>query len=67
MVGKKCCVCDEWRSEKITVALIESGSGPGWDLYACLTPCAQQYAGRPYAPDWLKDDLRKRGLWPPTS
>jgi hypothetical protein len=65
MVGKPCCLCRAGGGEKVLVQCIESGSGPGWNLYACPTPCAQQYALRSYAPDWLPGELAKLGLWPP--
>lgn len=44
------------------VQIIECGSGIAPGLYACPAPCAQDFAKRPDAPDWLHDDLRERGL-----
>jgi hypothetical protein len=63
--GERRVLCELTQGEKVLVQVIESGSGPGWGLYACPSPCAQEYATRSYAPDWLQDDLRKLGLWPP--
>ncbi|WP_207794548.1 hypothetical protein [Streptomyces bathyalis] len=65
--GKSCIICQKRQGETILVQAIESGSGPGWGLYACPSPCAQEYAGRSYAPSWLQEDLRQLGLWPPTN
>jgi hypothetical protein len=62
--GRHCCLCEATEGEKILVQIIERGSGPGWSLYACPTPCAQEYASRTYAPEWLQKDLAKMGLWP---
>ncbi|MGW7516898.1 hypothetical protein ACWGJ2_15015 [Streptomyces sp. NPDC054796] len=62
----RCIICNTNRIDLMLVQIIEVGSGPGHGQYACPTPCAQQYATRTYAPDWLRDDLRKRGLWPPS-
>lgn len=64
---KSCVLCGEGSGETIQVQVIESMSGPGWGLYACPTPCAQQYATRSCAPEWLQEDLAKLGLWPPES
>ncbi len=63
----RCIVCGATRADVMLVQIIESGSGPGWGHYACPEPCAQQYAKRTYAPEWLQDDLRARGLWPCSS
>lgn len=59
-----CIVCDTFGPGRMLVKIVETMSGPGRGLYACAEPCAQQYARRRYAPDWLRDDLRKLGLWP---
>lgn len=47
----------------VLVQVIERGSVVAPGLYGCPELCAQQFAKRPDAPDWLHDDLRKRGLW----
>jgi hypothetical protein len=60
----RCGLCDDYSEGKMLVKIIETGSGPGAGIYACPTPCAQRWARRPFAPDWLVDDLRAMGLWP---
>ncbi|GGO58404.1 hypothetical protein GCM10012287_56490 [Streptomyces daqingensis] len=65
--SSQCVLCKEPSGNLILVDIIESGSGPGWGLYACPTPCAQEYAGRSYAPTWLAKELEKLELWPPES
>lgn len=62
-----CALCGAKATPMISVGYIESGTGPGWTLYACLGSCAQTYAARAFAPDWLRDNLRTRGLWPPAT
>lgn len=52
----ECCRCHEHAAERITVAVVDGGSGPGWSHHACL-PCARRMAGSPFAPEWLPDDL----------
>ena len=63
--SRQCVLCGEQQGDVMLVEIIESGSGPGWGLYACSVPCAQEYAGRSYAPPWLSKELEKQGLWPP--
>ncbi|MGW7516892.1 hypothetical protein ACWGJ2_14985 [Streptomyces sp. NPDC054796] len=60
----RCVVCERGSADMMLVQVIETGSGPGRGQYACPSPCAQQYAKRLYAPDWLREDLYARGLWP---
>lgn len=52
----ECCRCHEHAVERITVALVDGGSGPGWAHHACL-PCARRMATFRLAPSWLREDL----------
>ena len=63
-VGARCVVCEKHRADMVLVRIVEAGSGPGHGLYACPEPCAQQCAAAASAPEWLRDELRERGLWP---
>ncbi|OEV04168.1 hypothetical protein [Streptomyces oceani] len=52
----ECCRCRAQAEERMTVALVQGNSGPGWSTYACV-PCARVYARSPLAPEWLREDL----------
>jgi hypothetical protein len=52
----ECTRCHEHAAERVTVALVDSGSGPGWSSYACL-PCGRILAKSTFAPQWLRDDI----------
>ncbi|RLL62460.1 hypothetical protein [Streptomyces sp. Z26] len=60
--GGECDRCHAWVDERVTIAIVETGSGPGGSAYGCL-PCARIRATGPYAPDWLVgllDDIDAR-------
>lgn len=52
----ECAVCKEHAHERVLVAVVESGSGPGGLVHGCL-PCARTRARSPFAPAWLAEDL----------
>ncbi|AXK31355.1 hypothetical protein DVA86_00535 [Streptomyces armeniacus] len=52
----ECAVCKEQVQERLLVAVVEVGSGPGALVYGCL-PCARTRARSPFAPPWLAEDL----------
>lgn len=62
MVTKPCCVCKATLTEVMAVNFIERNTGPSWTLYACVPDCAEHYAQRPYAPDWLREELQQQRL-----
>lgn len=51
-----CSRCREYAEERVTVAFVDGGSGPGWSRYACI-PCARILVRSQFAPDWLRDDM----------
>ncbi|HET6636447.1 MAG TPA: hypothetical protein VFH77_15615 [Streptomyces sp.] len=59
-----CSRCGEHAEERVTVALVDGGSGPGWSRRACL-PCARILARSTFAPDWLKRDIAVLDAPPP--
>lgn len=63
----RCAICRRNTADLMLVQIVEVGSGPGRGWYACPVPCAQRHAESGLGADWLRDDLRKRGLWPPPS
>lgn len=54
--GGECAVCKQHAGERVLVAAVEVGSGPGALLYGCL-PCARTRARSRFAPAWLAEDL----------
>lgn len=52
----ECAVCKEHAHERMLIAVVESGSGPGGLVYGCL-PCARLRARSPFAPAWLAEEL----------
>ncbi|AXK33481.1 hypothetical protein DVA86_13295 [Streptomyces armeniacus] len=54
--GGECAVCKEQVDERVLVAVVEVGSGPGHLVHGCL-PCARARARSPFAPPWLAEDL----------
>lgn len=54
--GGECAICKELAEERLLVAVVEVGSGPGAMLYGCL-PCARRRATSRFAPSWLAEDL----------
>lgn len=52
----ECAACHRYAHERVLVAAVESGSGPGGLVYGCL-PCARTRARSPFAPAWLAEDL----------
>lgn len=55
-VAGECAECCEYVVERITVAIVQGNSGPGWSRYACV-PCARRCARSVFAPAWLREDL----------
>lgn len=51
-----CVVCARHVADSMAVAYVESGSGPGGIVEACLAH-ARELAAYTGAPQWLKDDL----------
>lgn len=58
MTAAYCCVCERWDPDALLVRVVETGSGPGGMVYACLTD-ARVLARRSDTPDWLREDLAK--------
>lgn len=54
--GGECVICKQHAGERVLVAVVEVGSGPGGMLYGCL-PCARTRARSRFAPSWLAEDL----------
>lgn len=52
----ECASCKQHADERVRVAAVEVGSGPGALLHGCL-PCARTRARSRFAPDWLAGDL----------
>ncbi|WP_344531203.1 hypothetical protein [Streptomyces albiaxialis] len=53
-----CVGCHAFVPEAMTIALVESGSGPGGTVLACV-PHAQEFSTLTIAPDWLRADLAR--------
>lgn len=54
----QCDVCEEYAAERMTVAMVQGNSGPGWSKYGCV-PCARLLAVSMFAPDWLREDVAR--------
>lgn len=54
--GGECAACKEHAEERVLIAVVEVGSGPGAILHGCL-PCARTRARLRFAPAWLADGL----------
>lgn len=55
-VAGECAECREYVAERVTVAIVQGNSGPGWSRYACVL-CARRCAQSVFAPEWLREDL----------
>ncbi|MDT0382395.1 hypothetical protein RM572_26910 [Streptomyces sp. DSM 42041] len=53
-----CALCEEYAAERMTVAMVQGNSGPGWSRYACL-PCARLLVASAFAPQWLREDVAR--------
>ncbi|NGO69172.1 hypothetical protein [Streptomyces boncukensis] len=51
-----CTVCEQRVPDSMAVAYVETGSGPGRIVEACVRH-ARELARSPAAPSWLRDDL----------
>ncbi|NGO69307.1 hypothetical protein [Streptomyces boncukensis] len=51
-----CLRCERRVPDSMAVAYVETGSGPGGIVEACVRH-ARQLAASPAAPQWLKDDI----------
>lgn len=59
-----CCMCGARDTDVILVNIFESGSGPGWSLYACRAPSSTRTVPSPPPGFGTTCEL---GLWPPDS